>query len=71
MERRGEEKNLLLKIDGQDELNPLEPNGALDGSSGQRKARPKLSSRAPWFVAKIVPPTRPHGMSECSGWPLV
>jgi hypothetical protein len=30
-----------LVIDGQDELNPTEqPNRALDGSSGQGKARP-------------------------------
>jgi hypothetical protein len=36
-----------LMIDIQDELNPTEePYRALDGSSGQGKARPELSSRA-------------------------
>jgi hypothetical protein len=61
-----------LVIDRQDELNPIdEPNRALHGSSGQGKARPKLSSRTRWFGAKILPPRTPHVVSECSGRPQV
>ena len=57
-----EEKKKIypLMIDGQDELNLIkEPNWALDGSSGRRKARPELSCRARWFGAKIVSPRMP------------
>jgi hypothetical protein len=61
-----------LKIDRQDDLNPMdEPNPALDGSSGRGKARPDFFTRARWFGTKIVPPRTPHGMSECLGRPLV
>jgi hypothetical protein len=50
-----------LMIDGLDEFNPMD----------EEKACLKLSSRARWFGAKIVPPRTPHGLNECSGRPQV
>ena len=67
-EWRGEERERIypLKIDEWDELNP-----APYESLGQGKARPDFFTRARWSGTKIVPPKMPHGMSECSGRPLV
>jgi hypothetical protein len=56
----------LLKIDDRDEPNPAHVE-----SLGRGETRPEFFKPARWFGAKIVPPRTSHGMSECSGRPLV
>ena len=67
VERRGEEKNLPLKIDSKGEPNPTkEPNPIHVENSSQGKTRPYFFKPARWFDAKTLPPKTPHEMSECS-----
>jgi len=55
----------LLKIDDRDE------RPAHVESLGRGEILPEFFKPARWFGAKIVPPRTSHGMSECSGRPLV
>jgi hypothetical protein len=64
-EWRGEERKKWIytfKIDGRDELNPMnEPNLTPNESSGRGKAHPDFFKPAQWFGAKIMPLGRHMG----------
>ena len=62
----------LLWTNGRDVHYPIdEPNPAHVKSWGRGKARPCFLQAILKVGAKFVPPSMPHGMSECLGQPLV